>query len=247
MQHSDDTWFAPSFNSYSTDNPTSIAAAKVSREFSDIEEEDFEFSLEFSGEKFSIKDLAFEGRILVPIFNTDLATKDEIDHDDVIPLENLLASDSEETDTYSSSSEASEMEDTGTFRVTWGKSEPRSPGPGQVKKSRSTGSEESESRRWKIKDIFRRSNSSGEETMFFLCPKRFEALCKKGLVKPGGASSKAAGKVKTASSPSVHELFYVQKRAERNGGKVKSYLPYRQEILGFKVHIKGNANKKLPF
>ncbi|KAI3761932.1 hypothetical protein L1987_52355 [Smallanthus sonchifolius] len=248
-----DLGFSPSFNCYSSESLTSAAAARVSREvkqeqaaeseFSDIDEEDFEFSLEFSGEEFSAKELALSGRILLPIFNTDLVTKDEVDHDDpsvMIPLQNLLPGDGEESSEYSSS-EVDELENTssGTFCVSWRKSEVKSP---IVTKSRSTGSDESGSRRWKIKDILRRSNSLGKETVFFLCPKRVESSCKKRAVKSADAP-KVAGKLK----PSVHELFYVQKRAEQKGGKMKSYLPYRQDLLGFKVHINGNASKKLPF
>ncbi|KAI3784729.1 hypothetical protein L1987_43834 [Smallanthus sonchifolius] len=265
MQHSgeiNDIGFSPSFNCYSGDNLTSTAAAKVSREikqehasefqeFSDIEEEDFEFSFEYSGEKFSSKDLAIEGRILLPIFNTDLVTKDDVDHDDssaIIPVEKMLPSDSDDTPS-SSSSEAEELENTssGTFCVSWRKAGARSPAHSHIKKSRSTGSDESGSRRWKIKDILRRSNSLGKETVYFLCPKMVEASCKKRLAKSGEGPKATGLKSKTASSASIHELFYVQKLAEQKGGNMKSYLPYRQDILGFKVHINGNSNKKLPF
>ncbi|XP_076957985.1 uncharacterized protein LOC143633601 [Bidens hawaiensis] len=251
MQNSNDIGFSPSFSCYSNHNTTSTAAAKVSREvkdfeFADINEEDFEFSVEFSGEKFSTEELALEGRILLPIFNTDLVSKDEVDHDDVIPLDALLPSDSDDTMSSTSSEAAEDLEDhvsSRTFCVSW---RHRSSGPAHVKKSRSTGSEDSHSRRWKIKDILRRSNSSGNETMFFLCPKRVEASCKKGLVK-SVEGPKAAVKSKTASPPSIHELFYVHKRGEQKGSKMKSYLPYKQDILGFKVHVKGDSNKKLPF
>ncbi|KAK9067290.1 hypothetical protein SSX86_014616 [Deinandra increscens subsp. villosa] len=249
-----DIGVSPSFSCYSNDNLTSTAAAKVSREareeqfheFSAINEEDFEFSFEYSGEQFSSEELAFEGRILLPIFNTDLVTKDDVDHDDssaVIPLEKMLPGDS--------SDESEELDDaaaaSGTFCVTWRKADVRSPVPDHIKKSRSTGSDESGSRRWKIKDILRRSNSAGKETVYFLCPKRVEASCKKGSVKSVVVPKGAGNKPKLASSPSIHELFYVQKRAEQKGGRVKSYLPYRQDILGFKVHVNGDANKKLPF
>lgn len=241
-----DIEFSPSFNCYSYDNDASKAAAKVSREFqefNDIDEEDFEFSFEFSGEKLSTNELASEGRIVLPIFNTDLVTMDDVDVDhtassDVIPLANMLQNDSEETPPSFSLSEAEELEDTssGTFCVSWRKAEVKSGGPTLIKKSRSTGSEEIGSRKWRIKDIIRRSNSLGKETMYLLCPKKVE-IARKTRPKLTGT---------LASSPSIHELFYVQKRAEK-GGKMKSYLPYKQDILGFKVHINANSNKKLPF
>jgi hypothetical protein len=265
----DDIGFAPSFNCYATDSLTSKAAAKVSREFqddllSDVEEEDFEFSLEFGGEKYSAKELALSGRILLPIFDTDLVTKDEVESevkeklDDktdsdslIIPLEKLLISETGDPVSYSSEeAEKAEKEDdfekraSKTFCVSWQK--PRH--HAAIKKSRSTGSEsESGSRKWRITDILRRSNSAGKESVFFLCPQRVEASNKKRAAVKG---SKAGGKPKMmSSSPSVHELFYVQKREEQKGDKKRSYLPYRQAILGFQVQVNGNANgnRKLPF
>ncbi|KAK1432772.1 hypothetical protein QVD17_09672 [Tagetes erecta] len=263
MQNSGETnniGFSPSFNCYSDVNQTSNAATKVSsevkeehaaefQEFSDIDEEDFEFSFEFSREKFSTNELASEGRILLPIFNTDLVTKDDldVDHNDssaVIPLAELLQNDSEKIPLSSSSSEVEESKDTdvssGMFCVSWRKCETKS--PAQIKKSKSTGFEQSGSRRWKIKDIIRRSNSLGKETIFFLCPKKVKAARK--------TRPKLTRKSMMGSSPSIHEMFYVQKRTEKEKeGKMKSYLPYKQDILvlGFKVHINGNSNKKLPF
>ncbi|PWA49098.1 hypothetical protein CTI12_AA484880 [Artemisia annua] len=260
-----DIGFSPSFSCYSSDSLTSSAAAKVSREFmhqhaadlqelSDVEEEDFEFSLEFAGEEFSFEELALSGRVLLPIFDTDLVTKDDVESEVkeldsinssslIIPLEKMLISDTGDAMSYSSE-EAEQVEDisTGTFCVTW-----RSGAHAHIKKSKSTGSvSESGSRRWKVKDILRRSNSAGKETAFFLCPKRVEESNKKRAIKSAEAP-KRDGKSKKGSSPSVHELFYVQKRAEQKGDKTRSYLPYRQAILGFQVQVNGNCNKKLPF
>ncbi|GKA70292.1 hypothetical protein Tco_0776356 [Tanacetum coccineum] len=265
----DDIGFAPSFNCYASDSLTSKAAAKVSREFqdelSDVEEEDFEFSLEFAGEKYSAQELALSGRILLPIFDTDVVTKDEVESevkelDDktdsdslIIPLEKLLISETGDPVSYSSEeAEKAEKEDgiekraSKTFCVTWRK--PRN--HAAIKKSRSTGSEsDSGSRKWRITDILRRSNSAGKESVFFLCPQRVEASNKKRAAVKSREGSNAGGKPKMRSSPSVHELFYVQKREEQKGDKKRSYLPYRQAILGFQVQVNGNANgnKKLPF
>ncbi|KVH92873.1 uncharacterized protein LOC112515623 [Cynara cardunculus var. scolymus] len=261
-----DITVSPSFNCYSSDSLTAKAAAKVSREveqeridefqeFSEVDEEDFEFSLEFAGEEFSAEELALAGRLLFPIFNSDLVTKDEVDRvvkevDDehdvdslIIPLHKLFVDDSDESRSSSSSSEVDDLEDrpSGTFCVSWRKANAGS--PTLAKKSRSTGSG---SRTWKIKDLLRRSNSTGSETVFFLCPKRVEASNRKRYGKSREVR-KVTGKSKTASSPSFHELFYVQKRAEQKGEKMKSYLPYRQDLLGFSVKVNGSGNKKLPF
>lgn len=264
-----DIGFSPSFNCYASDSLTSKAAEKVRREFqdelSDVEEEDFEFSIEFAGEKYSTQELALSGRILLPIFDTDLVTKDEVESevkeklDDktdsdslIIPLEKLLISETGDPVSYSSEeAEKAEKEDdfekraSKTFCVSWRK--PRH--HAAIKKSRSTGSEsESGSRKWRITDILRRSNSAGKESVFFLCPQRVEDSNKKRAIK-SSEGSKAGGKPKMGSSPSVHELFYMQKREEQKGDKKRSYLPYRQAILGFQVQVNGNANgnRKLPF
>ncbi|GJX91386.1 hypothetical protein Tco_0344712 [Tanacetum coccineum] len=236
-----DIGFSPSFSCYSSDSLTSSAAAKVSREFmqqhaagleelSDVEEEDFEFSLEFAGEEFSFEELALSGRVLLPIFDTDLVTKDEVESEVkeldninsssvIIPLEKMLINDTGDAVSYFSE-EAEQVEDisTGTFCVTW-----RSGAHARIKKSKSTGS----------------GSESGS--------RRVEESNKKRAIKSAEAP-KRAGKSKTGSSPSVHELFYVQKRAEQKGDKARSFLPYRQAILGFQVQVNGNGNnKKLPF
>ncbi|KAI3784728.1 hypothetical protein L1987_43833 [Smallanthus sonchifolius] len=88
------------------------------------------------------------------------------------------------------------------------------------KKSSSTGSGSHGSRRWKILSSRRRSNTE-----------------------------EVTGKLKTttSSSPSFHELFYVQKRAEQKGDKMKTFLPCKQDLLGFFVNINRIRNKKFPF
>nr|GEZ03379.1 hypothetical protein [Tanacetum cinerariifolium] len=217
-----DFGFSPSFSCYSSDSLTSSAAAKVSREFmqqhaaglqelSDVEEEDFEFSLEFTGEEFSFEEPALSGRVLLSIFDTDLVTKDEVE------------TEVKELDNINSSSVIVPL----TLEV---------PCPIPQKKRNKLKIYLLEHSVWKVKDILRRSNSAGNETAFFLCPKRVEESNKKHAIKSAEAP-KRAGKSKTGSFPSVHELFYVQKRAEQKGDKARSFLPYRQAILGFQVQV----------
>ncbi|KAI3699803.1 hypothetical protein L2E82_44349 [Cichorium intybus] len=59
---------------------------------------------------------------------------------------------------------------------------------------------------------------------------------------PSFSVSKVAGRLK-AQTP-VHEQFYVQRRAENEVGKRKSFLPYRQVGLFTNVNVMG---KMLPF
>ncbi|KAI3768725.1 hypothetical protein L2E82_19555 [Cichorium intybus] len=263
----DDIGLSPSFNCYSNYSLTSMAAAKVSDEvieeqaagfpkFSDGDEEDFEFSLDFTGDNYLPKELSLSGRILFPIFNRDLVTKDEVDrtveevvHEDssvIISLKKLFVGDGEGA-LSSSSSEAEELEleerPSGTFCMSWRKADVRSPTLAECKKSSSTGSG---LRKWRIKDILCRSNSAGKEMVLFLCPKKVDALKQKRIVNSSEVR-KVAGKSKTTSSKSVHELFYVQRKAEQKGDKMKSYLPYRKDLVGFFVNVNGLRNKKSPF
>ncbi|KAI3713220.1 hypothetical protein L1987_71796 [Smallanthus sonchifolius] len=48
---------------------------------------------------------------------------------------------------------------------------------------------------------------------------------------------KVGGRCK-AQTP-VHEQFYVQRRAENEVGKKKSYLPYRKDLLGLFANVNG--------
>lgn len=269
MAEMDNIGFSPSFSCYSNDSLTSMAAAKVSceaieeehaaefQEFSDCDEDGFEFSFDFSGEEYSPNELSLAGRIPFPIFNRDLTTMDEVVqvdreikevvHDDpsvIISLENLFLDHREDTPS-SSSSEAEELEDRNsrTFCVSWRKAGGGLPALGDCKKSKSTGSG---SKGWRIKDIFGRSNSAGKDMILFLCPKKIDASKQKRRVNSGEVR-KVPGKSKTTSSQSVHELFYVQKKAEQKGDKMKSYLPYKKDLLGFFINVNGIWNKKLPF
>ncbi|KAI3811633.1 hypothetical protein L1987_21359 [Smallanthus sonchifolius] len=84
----------------------------------------------------------------------------------------------------------------------------------------STGSTSHGSRRWKILSSRRRSNTE-------------EVAWKQ--------------KTTTSSSPSFHELFYLKRGAEQKGDKMKSFLPYKQDLLGFFVNINRIRNKKSLF
>jgi hypothetical protein len=46
---------------------------------------------------------------------------------------------------------------------------------------------------------------------------------------------------------SAHELFYVQNRAWKEGEKRKSYLPYRQDLVGFFANVNAYGKTFPPF
>lgn len=258
----------PTFNGYSSDRLAEIAG-RVADEFSeekagdlreDCEDDDgFEFSL--------VRDeseVFYDGQIgpIFPTFNRNIlfhdsevsdkhpSNEDEI----VIPLKKLFIREREERDTpssssSSSSSEADELESIspGTYCV-WRPKVPES--PCRCKKSKSTGSA---SKRWKFLDLLRRSNSDGKEKYVFLTPKDREEKpenknerSNKSFLKENSGKAKAKG---LAASPSLsaHEAFYARNRAIKQGDKKKSYLPYRQNLVGFFANVNGSGTAFHPF
>ncbi|KAK2993090.1 hypothetical protein RJ640_024327 [Escallonia rubra] len=274
MQGSDDLSFCPSFNSYSSDR-LAITAAKVTEELEEgypqeasiDEDDDFEFSVDASADE-----IFCDGQIrpIFPIFNRDLIGQDDQHQlrDEVkavsggveairIPLRNLFLGEREDNGppSSSSSSEADELESVpaGTYCVWRPKvAESVESSPSRCKKSSSTGSA---SKRWKFRDLLRRCNSEGKDSFVFLTPKNKEE-------KPEGGAKvehpkerrntvdKVAGKAKAkgAVGSSAHEVFYVQNRAMKEGDKRKSYLPYRQDLVGFFANVNGlgKAAKAFP-
>ncbi|KAL7613690.1 hypothetical protein Lser_V15G07756 [Lactuca serriola] len=247
----DDLGFCPSFNCYSSDTLASIAAAKVTNQlFHDVGEEDFEFSIVLGDEEISVHDIAFEAPTVFPLFNRDLLNQEEVDSEAVNgsvdacsdSLAKLFMNDREREESASSSSseaDESEGETPGVFCVWRPKMDIGSSPLSKCKKSSSTGSG---SKRWRIRDLLRRSNSEGKEPMVLLTHKKVD-IPKQN--RSSGEVSVVANKSKS-SSPSFHELFYVQQRAKSEIGKRKSYLPYRQGLVGFFSNVNAKG-KKSPF
>ncbi|KAI3699804.1 hypothetical protein L2E82_44352 [Cichorium intybus] len=244
---------SPSFSFYSSDTSTSMAATKVIREeqaarfheTGDVDEGDFEFSLDFSEEEISANEIDSRGWTVFPVFNRDLLVKDEVKtmddeihaSDSIInPLRKLFIDEREES-TSCSSSEADELETvpSGTYCVWRPKADGgSSPDLTKIKKSSSTGSG---SKRWRIRYLLRRSNSEGKDPMVLLTPKKVDSPKQK---RNSSEVSKVAGRLK--SQTPLH--FYMQTRAENEAGKKKSFLPYRQ--VGLFTNVSGMA-KMLPF
>ncbi|CBI34915.3 unnamed protein product, partial [Vitis vinifera] len=150
----------PSFNSYSSDRLADVAA-KVGEEecASDdrrVDEDNFEFTFVSTGE------VLRETQIgpVFPVFNRDLLVEDGEAKTLRFPLKKLFM---EERDGMSSSSsDADELEGIpeGTYCVWQPKKVPDT--PERCKKSSSTGSA---SKRWRFRDLLRRSNSEGNEEL----------------------------------------------------------------------------------
>ncbi|OVA17007.1 Protein of unknown function DUF1645 [Macleaya cordata] len=214
-------------------------------------------------------------RPVFPIFNRDLLFAGGRDDDSKpaksstlrVPLKNLFLGDRDSTDPpSSSSSEADELENlpAGTYCVWTPKGSSSSQAsPETCKKSSSTGS--SSSRRWRLRDFLFRSNSDGKDTFVFLTPSASTKMKKKDekavekVIKAEvseerkhSGESKVAGKgkskgVSTAAEVSPHEIHYVRNRALKENDRRRSYLPYRQDLVGFFANVNGLSRNLHPF
>lgn len=247
----------PSFNSYSADRIAEITNEvaglnTIDALEDDNNDDDFEFDLVGENQRFSAEEFIYGGQIkqVFPVFNRDLLVSyddfdkglsDEGVESISIPLKKKLMENRENEHPSSSSSEADELEiiPPGTYCV-W---KPKS-SPSQCKKSKSTGSG-SASKRWKFRDLVRRCNSEGKDSFVFLTPKHREEKTKEiENSKNSTAKRVVSGEKSVANSP--HEALYVRNRTIREGNKKKSYLPYRQDLLGFFPVGNGLGRRSFP-
>lgn len=143
----------------------------------------------------------------------------------------------------SSSEEDSETEE-------WARSPPATEVTKQsCKKSYSTGF----SRLWKFRDLKLRRNSEGEDAFVFLNPaasaKKSAAKVKATATAPEKANSgegknRVMRKSKTTSSWAPEKHY--AKKGNANG-KRRSYLPYRQNLVGFFTNVSGLSRNVHPF
>ncbi|CAN7059168.1 hypothetical protein IGI04_015566 [Brassica rapa subsp. trilocularis] len=220
--------FSPSFSSYANDGLVETAERvrlECSGEYNNNDDDDgFEFvnirsdyeaEASFSGDC----DLVF------PVFNQAVISKpsavksDESSRPAVTTrLRDLFRRDREDSSS-SSSDEEKELEGVSSEMYC-----PWTPGKssnGGWRKSKSTGSSSS-SRRWRIRDLLKRSYSEGKQSLSFL-------------------NSNSRNRVDEASKKekvsSAHEKFYLKKKAKKEEEKRKSYLPYKQfGLFFFNVH-----------
>ncbi|KAK6922185.1 Protein of unknown function DUF1645, plant [Dillenia turbinata] len=132
--------------------------------------------------------------------------------------------------------------------------------PEICKKSNSTGF----SRRWRFRDLLHRSSSDGKDAFVFLKqpsssappapapapapapPPKIETSDKER--RKSFSSDKTSGKSKT-KPPSAHEAHYMRNKAKKEGDRRKSYLPYRQSLvgIGFFTNVNGLSRNVHPF
>lgn len=189
------------------------------------------------------------------------------------PLKKLFVEDREpsmssSSSLSSSSSEAGELEglEPGTY-CEWSKKAVEA-SPELRKKCNSTGF----SRFWRFRDLVLRSNSDGKDAFVFLNPnsasakQSLEAIKKmakaeqnekpekerKVTATAAAAAGQATVKVKAKTKrgetvSSAHERHYVRNRAKKVEDRRRSYLPYRQDLVGFFTNVNGLSRNVHPF
>ncbi|KAJ0106489.1 hypothetical protein Patl1_18034 [Pistacia atlantica] len=225
------------------------------------EEEEFEFALvcRRPDSPISADEIFCNGQIrpIYPVFDTSLLLNDTDINQNTennnssstrsssssksshrLPLGKLMSEEREST-TSCSSSEAEDLDNLqpGTYCVWAPKANSRhqdSPGR-SCKKSNSTGS----SKRWKFRDFLYRSNSDGKDTFVFLAPNK-KTTDKKVAAEESGKENK--GKVKV-----VEEHYVKNHQAIKEEDKKKSFLPYRQDLVGFFNNVNGLSRNLHPF
>ncbi|KAL6325605.1 hypothetical protein AAG906_023450 [Vitis piasezkii] len=242
----------PSFNSYSSDRLADVAAKVGGEECASddrrVDEDNFEFTFVSTGE------VLRETQIgpVFPVFNRDLLVEEGEAKTLRFPLKKLFM---EERDGMSSSSsDADELEGIpeGTYCVWQPKKVPET--PERCKKSSSTGSA---SKRWRFRDLLRRSNSEGKDSFVFLTPSKREEKAeitdksdhsketRNSVHAKTNVAGKAKPKVISGEKASPHEIFYMKNRAMKEGDKRQSFLPYRRDLVGFFANV-SRMNKSFP-
>ncbi|KAG4208534.1 hypothetical protein ERO13_A03G139100v2 [Gossypium hirsutum] len=227
------------------------------------EEEEFSFvCLNPDGSPISADDLFQDGQIrpIFPLFNQDLlyaaaddafvSKSGEGDMAQRTPVRKLFVEDSPD---------ATSSEPAGPYCEWRGGRTVTEASPESCRKSNSTGF----SKLWRFRDLKLRCSSDGKDAFVFLShhsssssssssssvktEKKNEKEEKKDKVKVSEETpkvKKTQKSIKTASL-SAHEKLYVKNRAQKEGDKRRSYLPYRQ--VGFFTNVNGLSRNVHPF
>ncbi|KAJ4712331.1 DUF1645 domain-containing protein [Melia azedarach] len=222
------------------------------------EEEEFEFAVlcRKPDSPISADEIFFNGQIkpIYPLFNRDLLLN-EPQYQTNITAENCkpkprrlplgkLMSEERETWTASASCSSSEADDLdnlqpGTYCVWTPKA---SESPGRCKKSNSTGS----SKRWKFRDLLYRSNSDGKDTFVFLTTNKKNSSTHHHH-KVGEESNKEIKSSAGTGKVKVVEEHFARNRAIKEDDKKRSFLPYKQDLVGFFNNVNGLSRNLHPF
>lgn len=214
---------------------------KLDHDADDDDGEEFEFAIvctQPDSLAISADEIFYNGQIrpIYPLFNTALLIDDREDELSKpssavsgdkptkpirLPLRKLF---NEERETTScSSSEADDLESVpaGSYCV-WTPKKGKET-PGRCKKSSSTGT----SKRWKFRDLLYRSNSDGKDTFVFLTPAKKSS---ERVMEDEGKENKE----RYMNGKAMDKEHYVKNRTlKEEEHKRRSFLPYRQDLIGF--------------
>ncbi|KAF8058022.1 hypothetical protein N665_1251s0001 [Sinapis alba] len=224
--------FCPSFSSYANDGLVETAERvrlECFGEYKNDVDDSFEFVNIRSDCEAEATSFSGDCDLVFPVFNQAIISKtsavksDESSRVEVkTQLRDLFLRDRDDS---SSSSSDEEKELDGVSSESYCPWTPEKSSNGGWRKSKSTGSSSSSSsssRRWRIRDLLKRSYSEGKQSLSFL-------------------NSNSRNRVDEASKKekdsSAHEKFYLKKKAKKEEEKRKSYLPYKQfGLFFFNVH-----------
>ncbi|XP_057519486.1 uncharacterized protein LOC130800138 [Amaranthus tricolor] len=105
------------------------------------------------------------------------------------------------------------------------------------KKSKSTGN--GSSKRWRFRDLLYRSNSDGKDTFVFLTPSNDQNKNENRKANNGNGNGKRKEKIMRVGGNKKKSGCDVEKK--------KSYLPYRQDLVGFFANVNGISRTVRPF
>ncbi|CAH8360933.1 unnamed protein product [Eruca vesicaria subsp. sativa] len=232
--------FSPSFSTYS--GLAEIAARVCNEDYKDNADEEFEFSILQTDKSSSPGN---GGGLVFPVFDQTLLSSPETV---VTPLKDLFLLERNDQpppppppQTYSSSSDDEEDDlDTIPSEIycpwTPERSSTEMSPSGGCRKSKSTGSSSTSSwmrRRWRIRDLLKRSRSDGKQSLKFLEEEQ------------PSSSPKTTAKKKEKEKVSAHEKFYLRNKAIKEEDKKRSYLPYKQDLVGIFSNV-GRYSKTFP-
>ncbi|KAJ8773805.1 hypothetical protein K2173_008268 [Erythroxylum novogranatense] len=210
--------------------------AEVSGEEDDDDEEDFTFITNPDGSPISADDIFQNGQIrpVFPLFNQNILFYDDNSGSFAKlrpPFKKVFVEKRERASSSSSSSGTDDPE--GPYCEWKGKAIEAS--REACKKSNSTGF----SKLWRFRDLGLRSNSDGKDAFIFLNHPntKTEDRNKKNTAKSSGSKVTA----------SAAERHYVASRKMKQENKRKSYLPYRQGIVGIFTNMNGISRDVHPF
>ncbi|XP_010555961.1 PREDICTED: uncharacterized protein LOC104825335 [Tarenaya hassleriana] len=117
---------------------------------------------------------------------------------------------------------------------------------GGCRKSNSTGSSSTSTwsaKRWRIRDLLRRSRSDGKQSLVFINSNPAKSNGER-VIREDESSKKEK---KSKEKISAHERFYLRNKAMKEEDKRKSYLPYKQDLVGLFTNIGGYGKTFPPF